>query len=160
VSELASRNPDEPAWSWGSDQHVRFWYRRAAQELSIHRWDFENAVSDPLPIDPTLAADGTDEFLQEFTPKPPEGVNVKAASQLFDGDGERLRFEAIDVPREWTITARPTHFDVAPTGEADVTARGPASDLNLFVWGRVPPGVLDVSGDASLLDRWHERVKI
>jgi hypothetical protein len=28
------------------------------------------------------------------------------------------------------------------------------------MWGRVPPGALDVSGDATLLERWQEKVKI
>ena len=51
-------------------------------------------------------------------------------------------------------------FDVKPDGEADVTARGTASDINLFVWGRVPATAFDVKGDTSLLDRWAERVKI
>src|SRR5688500_10627577 len=48
VEELSARDPDQPTWVWGYDPHVRFWYRRAAQELSIHRWDFENAVGDPM----------------------------------------------------------------------------------------------------------------
>jgi uncharacterized protein (TIGR03083 family) len=160
VNTLSGRDPDEETWVWGYDPHVRFWYRRAAQELSIHRWDFENAVGDALSIDPTLASDGVDELLSEFGPKPEKYPDVKSASELFDGNGERLRLEATDVDRAWTITARPTRFDVSPDGEADVNARGTASDINLFVWGRVPPSVFDVSGDASLLDRWRERVKI
>ena len=159
LQELGSRDPDTAAWSWGHDQLVRFWYRRAAQELSIHRWDFENAVATALSIDATLAADGVDEFLEEFSPKP-DHPTIKGASQLFDGDGERLRFETTDIDKAWTLTARPEHFDISDDGEADVVARGPASDINLFVWGRVPPGSLDVSGDASLLDSWQERVKI
>lgn len=160
VSELSGRDPDEPAWVWGYDPHVRFWYRRAAQELSIHRWDFENAVGDPLPIDPTLAGDGVDELLEEFGPKPERFQDVEGAAQRFGGSGERLRFEATDIDRTWTITALPEKFDITPDGEGDVLARGSASDLNLFVWGRVPPSVFEVSGDAALLDRWRERVKI
>lgn len=160
VDELSPRDPDEPAWVWGYDPHVRFWYRRAAQELSIHRWDFENALAEPVRIDPTLAADGVEELLEQFGPKPEEHPNMKGAAERFGGGGERLRLEATDVASAWTITARPERFEVAPDGEADVTARGTASDLNLFAWGRVPPSVLDVTGDASLLERWQERVKI
>ena len=159
VELLASKDPDEPTWTWGSDSRMRFWYRRAAQELSIHRWDFENALGGALPIDPTLAADGVQEFLDEFSPKP-SVPQFKGAAQMFDGDGERLRFEAIDVPAAWTLTARPEHFEITRDGNADVTAKGPASDLDLFVWGRVPPEALDVTGDSSLLRRWHQRVKI
>ncbi len=160
VNTLQGHDPDEEAWVWGYDPHVRFWYRRAAQELSIHRWDFENAVDRPLPIDPTLAADGVDELLEEFGPKPDRFPDVKGASERFGGNGERLRFEATDIDRTWAITAQPERFDVASDGDGDVTARGTASDLNLFVWGRVSPSALDASGDTSLLDRWNERVKI
>lgn len=49
---------------------------------------------------------------------------------------------------------------LADDADADVVARGTASDLDLFVWGRVPPSALEVTGDASLLERWQERVKI
>jgi uncharacterized protein (TIGR03083 family) len=160
VREIGSRDPDQETWTWGRDQHVRFAYRRLAQELSIHRWDFENAVGAALPIDPTLAADGVDELLEEFAPKPENFPDVKSAAERFDGDGERLRFEATDLPTVWVLTARPETFEVASDGDADVTARGTASEINLFFWGRVAPKTLDVSGDASLLDRWQERVKI
>jgi uncharacterized protein (TIGR03083 family) len=159
VDELESHEPDEPTWVWGNDPHVRFWYRRAAQELSIHRWDFENAVGDGLPIDPTLAADGVDELLEEFGPTP-DNFDVEGAAQRFGGDGERLRFEATDLPTAWTITVRPKRFEVGRDGQGDVTALGTASDINLFVWGRIGPDVFEVAGDASLLDRWQERVKI
>jgi hypothetical protein len=136
-----------------------------AQELSIHRWDFENAVAQALPIDIALAADGVQEFLDEFSAPPPAPVSWRrggflSASQQFAGDGERLRFVAADIDASWTITARPDRFDVADDVDADVIARGTASDLNLFVWGRLGPEALDVTGDGSLLDRWHERVKI
>lgn len=160
VDTLASRDPDDPTWSWGSDQHVRFWYRRAAQELSVHRWDCENAVGEPQPIDPTLAADGVDELLQEFTVPPPETFKSEPVVKRFAGSGERIRFEATDVARAWTITAHPDKFDVSDQGDGDVTARGTASDIDLFVWGRVPPEILEVHGDESLLVRWQERVKI
>ncbi len=41
---------------------------------------------------------------------------------------------------------------------ADVTVSGTASDLFLFLWGRLPARDLGVSGDAALLDRYVELV--
>ena len=158
LDELSSRDPDEPTWTWGADQHARFVYRRVAQELSIHRWDFEKAVGNTRSIDPSLAADGVDELFDNFTGPPPPGGETVA--QKFGGTGQRLRLEATDLPRAWTITAEPDEFVVSENGEGDVTARGTASDINLFVWGRVPQTAFHVTGDASLLDRWQERVKI
>jgi hypothetical protein len=138
---------------------VAFWYRRSAQEFAVHRWDFENAVGDPLPIDPTLAGDGIDELLFVFGPA--TGVpEFRGASERFGGTGERIRLEPTDLPEGWTITAHPDRFETDDSPRVDVTARGSASDLLLVLWGRVPPHRLDVSGDASLLTRWQERVKI
>lgn len=162
VAELEGRDPDQPTWTWAGEGRVRFAYRRVAQELTVHRWDFENAVGEPQPIEPALAADGIDELLVEFgTKSTDQDTAWKTASELFDGGGERICLEATDIPAAWTITARPGRFDIThEPSDADVSARGTASDLLLFLWGRVPPRVFEVSGDASLLDRWQERVKI
>ena len=160
VDEIAQHDPDEETWVWGYDPHVRFWYRRAAHELSIHRWDFENTVGDALPIDATLAMDGIRELLEEFGPKPENFLDVQGASERFAGDGETIRFEPTDQPGGITITCLPERFEISDEGTADATARGAASDLNLFVWGRVTKDVFDIDGDASLLQRWSDRVKI
>ena len=64
-----------------------------------------------------------------------------------DGEGEWLvRFEGEDV----TV--------IREHAKAGVAVRGSASDLFLFLWGRVPASTLDVVGDASLLDRYRELV--
>jgi uncharacterized protein (TIGR03083 family) len=159
VRELGARDPDSSTWTWFGEGPVRFWYRRSAQEFAVHRWDFENAVGQAIPIDPTLAADGIDEMLFVFG----AGTGSKeylGGSERFDGNGETLRLEPTDHPSALTVAALPDRFEVSDTNAPDVTARGSASDLLLFLWGRVPPSVLDVDGDVSLLERWQERVKI
>ena len=42
--------------------------------------------------------------------------------------------------------------------KGDVAVRGTASDLLLFLWGRLPGKNLEVLGDASLLGRYFELV--
>jgi predicted lipid carrier protein YhbT len=42
--------------------------------------------------------------------------------------------------------------------KGDVAVRAPASDLLLFLWGRIPPDRLEVMGDTALLPRWFELV--
>ena len=37
--------------------------------------------------------------------------------------------------------------------------RAPASDLLLFLWGRLGHAGAEVFGDAGLLDRWQELVQ-
>lgn len=162
VDDLGARDPEEPCWAWGSDQRVRFWYRRSAHELSVHRWDVENAVGEQSPIDAHLAADGIDELLVEFGPHN-DACATDGAAEMFGGSGEMLHLHATDLPEvgEWLVVAHPDRFEVRREhAKGDVAAKGTASDLLLFLWGRVPPDRLEVFGDASLLDRWQERVKI
>ena len=165
VELLSSRRPDEPTWTWEEytpglpPGRMRFWYRRAAQELAVHRWDFENAVGKPSPIEPALAADGIDELLTAFGPATGH-EQFRGASERFEGNGETFALVPNDGPDAITFTARPDRFDLDGAADADVTARGEASDLLLFLWGRVPRDAFEVSGDASLLDRWQEKVKI
>ena len=62
---------------------------------------------------------------------------------------------------EWLVIAESDRFDVRREhAKGDVAARASASDLLLFLWGRIPPDRLEVFGDASLLDRWRDRVEI
>ena len=55
-----------PNFNPGSDGHVEFWARRQAHEATVHRWDVEKALGCTTVIDPALAADGIDEFLDVF----------------------------------------------------------------------------------------------
>ncbi len=160
VAELSSRDPEQPAWTWGTNGRTRFWYRRAAQELSVHRWDVENATGRARPIDAELAMDGIDEIAQEFGPKSDHPV-FKGVSERFGGDGETFSFEATDTDAGRIFTMLAERVDVeARGGDADVSVRGTASDLLLFLWGRVPPSALEVRGRGRLLELWQERVKI
>jgi predicted lipid carrier protein YhbT len=44
-------------------------------------------------------------------------------------------------------------------GKGDVAARGGASDLLLFLWGRAGLDALEVFGDKALLEDWQERAR-
>ena len=46
----------------------------------------------------------------------------------------------------------------AEHAKGDVAARGTASDLLLFLWGRVPADTLEVFGDADLLARFRQAI--
>jgi uncharacterized protein (TIGR03083 family) len=161
---IGTRDADEPTWTWANlipgapAGTVRFWYRRAAQELAVHRWDFENAIGEASGIDAALAMDGIDEFLFVFGPATGH-PQFKGGSERFEGNGETFRLEPTDFPDAVTFTAHADRFELTDSAP-DVTARGTASDLLLFMWGRIPPSTLDVTGDASLLALWQERVKI
>jgi uncharacterized protein (TIGR03083 family) len=148
---LAAAGPAVELWTWTPDKSSGFWARRQANETAVHRWDAQLAARAVEPIERQLALDGIDEFLGliQFWPW----------ADRVRGNGETLHFHCTDGEGEWL--ARLGNDGVVITAEhakGDVAARGTASDLLLFLYGRVPADDLDVFGDGSLLTRWRELV--
>jgi uncharacterized protein (TIGR03083 family) len=111
---------------------LAFWARRQAHETAIHRAD-------------ALALDGIDEILTGFAPRP---------RTLLPGT---LRIEpAGDAP--WLVTLGPRGVTATRTrGQdmpADVTVRGSATDIYLWLWNR--PAVVTITGDAAIADQWQQ----
>jgi uncharacterized protein (TIGR03083 family) len=124
--------------------------RRMVHETAMHRRDAEDAVGKPSGFDPALAADGIDELLELWIPR-------TFAYGDFGGTGQVIGLRATDTDDAWSITVQPeaTLWHRCGDDQADVIARGMASDLYLFVWNRLGVGQLDVSGDRELLARWQ-----
>jgi uncharacterized protein (TIGR03083 family) len=149
VRVLEDTSADEPVWTWTPNGTARFYARRMANETSVHRWDAEAAVGDPLPIATELAADGVDELLSEMLP-------FRVVGEPVVGNGETIHLHCTDADGEWLVRLTPDGMELERAhAKGDVAARGTASDLVLFVWGRVPSSGLEVFGDAGLLDRFQ-----
>jgi hypothetical protein len=137
-------------WTFGPDATVRFWFRRQAHEVTVHRVDAERAAGRAgAPIDAALAADGVDEWL---------GFASTFGKEALRGEGETVHLHCTDTADdalgEWLLTLRPDGPGIERVhAKGDVAARGTASDLDLFVAGRVGVDALEVFGDAALLDR-------
>ena len=66
-----------------------------------------------------------------------------------------LHLHCTDTPGEWVASLSGRDLQVRREhAKADVAARGPAADLLLVVWRRLPVSALDVVGDATVLDAW------
>jgi uncharacterized protein (TIGR03083 family) len=155
VAVLGATDPDAPAWSWTDDHHARFWSRRQAHEVAVHRIDAESAAGDMAPIDPTLAVDGVDEWLWMLP--------FRLAGEI-DGSGETVHLHCTDtlpeLAGEWLVTLDGANVRVERVhAKGDVAARGTGSDLDLYLWGRVPASTLEVFGDAALLRRLRGLVR-
>jgi uncharacterized protein (TIGR03083 family) len=145
---LADAGPDTSVWSWTPDATSGFWARRQAQETSIHRYDAALAAGRAEPLDGRLAADGIDELFS-LAPYWPWASRVR-------GDDERLHLHCTDRDGEWLVRLLPEGLGVTKQhAKGDVAARGTASDLFLFLYGRVAPEALEVFGDADLLARFR-----
>jgi uncharacterized protein (TIGR03083 family) len=150
---LESMGPDAPCWTFSPDDHTAaFWMRRMAHEAAMHRWDAEHARGTTLPIDAELAVDGIDELFDHFI--------AHRKPDAFAGDGETVHLHSTDADGEWLVTRTTDGIEVERThAKGDVAARGTASDLLLFVWGRKLPEYLEVFGEIGLLVEWQEKVR-
>ncbi len=151
---LATTDPASSVWTFApSNRTATFWYRRRAQETTVHRYDAETAAGTPTPIDAELAVDGIDEFLTVFLPR---------LADNFGGVGDAtVHLHCTDVDGEWLVASGGGEVTVTREhAKGDVAARGTASDLLLFLWGRVPADTLEVFGDADLLERFRQAIKV
>ena len=152
VDRLVSAGVGEPCWSWGADQHVRFWARRMAHETVVHRWDAQDVSGQPDAIEPLVAVDGIDELfgLVAYHPTLSE----------FRGAGETLHLHATDCDGEWLVRFADAGMEITREhAKGDVAVRGSASDLMLFVAGRVDYRSLEVFGNAAIVDDFAARFR-
>jgi uncharacterized protein (TIGR03083 family) len=150
AAALAATPGTTPMWVFAGRGTVRFWARRQAHEITVHRCDAELAAGRLGSIDADLAADGVNEYF--------ELLSLMPAARAAKGAGETIHFHCTDRDVEWLavltadgIVTRPEH------ARADVALRGPANAVLLAVWNRMGPEnpELEVLGDVELLARWR-----
>jgi uncharacterized protein (TIGR03083 family) len=150
---LDTLDPQMPAWNWApASKQAAFWHRRMAHETAIHRWDAQMAVGAAEPIEPKLAVDGVAEVLDTWLPAGRRKGPVDRTGVV--------QLVATDAEHEWFLRLRGEGVALLDTDtwldhddpHTRVLARGTASDLVLALFGRVPFDVLEITGDASLLE--------
>lgn len=145
--QLDAAPATDACWTWyeGADGNVSFWARRMAHECVIHRWDAQmGAAGTADPIDPFVARDGIDEFLDIFV--------ATGRAQAGSPPGPTVSIAAVDTDDHWTIElpagGRLVRRVDEPT-EAQLT--GNASELLLLLWGRLAaiPATISTAGAVS-----------
>jgi uncharacterized protein (TIGR03083 family) len=154
LDTLENVSPGDQIGTWfPPDQTAGFWQRRMAHETAVHRWDAQSAVGREEPIDAALARDGIDEMVDVQIPM----FRVWEIPRA--GSGESYHFHTTDTDGEWLVRFDGEEARVTREhAKADVAVRGTASDLLLFLWGRLPADRLEVFGDRELLVRYRELV--
>lgn len=165
VLALHSAPQDLTAWTFlPAASPLTFWARRQAHETSVHRADAQQALGASLtPLPSAFAADGIDEILT--------GFHAGDRSKLRTDLPRSLRLRAADAPgAEWTVqlsdapprTTRTAAATEGPEGAkpADCTIEGPAEELYLALWNRLPWDSLKITGDETLPQLWRERGSI
>ncbi|WP_428950576.1 maleylpyruvate isomerase family mycothiol-dependent enzyme [Streptomyces sp. cg35] len=154
LAELfAERDPAEPVWTWSEKQSVGFWLQMQTIEAAVHRWDAQNALGDPRPIDRQLAADAVTHTFEVMAPA------RRRSQAAASGAGERMRFREADGHRMWIVQTDPDEVLLNQgTGCCLVELSGTTSELMLFLWHRIRKEDLAVRGDEALLDRYFKLV--
>ena len=139
-------------------QLADFWPRRMAHETTIHRFDAELAAyAKGGSFDPAFAADGVGEVVESLL-----GMRADEAP-LASARGDVL-VDCTDTGHRWLVALEPgavrTELVEKPPRRFDARVAGPAADLYLVLWGRLPidpaePGRsrrqrVEISGDRSL----------
>ena len=156
VAALSSAPDDLSAFTFLADapRPQLFWARRQTHETEIHRVDAESVRGALTPFDAALAADGIDEMLTGFVPRP--------NTRLRSAPATTLAIETTDHPGSWhlSISDEPVVTSRSQEGEADCTVRGGASDVYLALWNRQGIEPLDIAGDPGVLELFRSGVKI
>ncbi|MGW0767715.1 maleylpyruvate isomerase family mycothiol-dependent enzyme [Streptomyces sp. NPDC002676] len=155
VDTLATAPADLECWTFHPapcPSPLTFWTRRQAHETAVHRYDAEAARGGTAaPVATDFAVDGIDELLH--------GFHARSRSRLRAQEPRVLRVRAEDGGADavWTVrlSTEPPVTSRDASGAADAELSGPAHELYLALWNRVP--VPQVSGDRSLETLWREK---
>lgn len=144
VTAIQALDPRAPTWAWWPGPHtVEQVARHQMHEAALHRWDAEETGgSEPEPFQVDQAGDGIDELLH---------VTLAAETRPWKGASGVLVIDPSDLQTGWTVDCtgpRPVVHD-EPAAVADCRLLGPASDVQLLLWGR--PRQFRYRGDAALL---------
>jgi uncharacterized protein (TIGR03083 family) len=153
TTTLDKIDADTPAWNWAPQaKKAGFWHRRMALETAVYRWDAQMATGTAEPIETKLATDGVAEILDTFLPSGRRAVTTRPSGLV--------ALHATDIDHTWHVRLRgdgialldtDTIFD-ADDLRARAVAAGTASDIVLALHGRIGLDVLELSGDANLIE--------
>jgi uncharacterized protein (TIGR03083 family) len=151
LSALREAGPDAACWTWwrlsDAPQTAGAVARHQVHETAVHSFDAQETVGKPEPIPASIAVDGVAEFL----------LVTLGAEGPWSHRPARVVF-ATDEGPSWTVDLTPAgaKLDPAASGEPVATVHGPASDMLLALFGRVPLDRLRIDGDASLAHQLRE----
>ncbi|APU15778.1 MULTISPECIES: maleylpyruvate isomerase family mycothiol-dependent enzyme [Actinoalloteichus] len=152
---LAAAPPDLTCWTFlPAPSPLVFWATRQAYETAVHRVDVETALGRPIsPMRPRFAAGGIEELLA--------GFHGRRRSPVRTDSPRTLRVRATDVAdADWIVRLSDEPPRTERTAEespvVDCTYEGPAAELYLVLWNRLPLETVRISGDVTLAHRWRD----
>jgi len=163
AAALREAGPDAKLWTPVPGDNAAFYARRFTHETAIHRADATLALGAEYTLDPEVALDGLDEWMELGSL--PMHFEVHPVMRELPGPGRTLHFHATDTApeagAEWLVDLTGPALAWRRAHEkAAVAVRAPLTDLLLLVYKRraaVGENV-QILGDADLLAFWLDRV--
>lgn len=160
---LHEAGPRVAVWTPVPAGSAEFYARRFTHEALMHRADVILALGEEFTVDPPVAADALDEWM-ELGALPLHLDRDPRVRELL-GPGRTLRLHATDEglggEADWLVDLTGEVVDWRRSREpAAVTVEAPLTALLLLVYGRLTPAAAGatVTGDENLLAFWLERV--
>ena len=134
-----------------------FYVRRFAYETAMHRADAALALGVEFVLEPDVAADAVDEWMELGCL--PFHFEVHPWMRELLAQGRTIGLHATDTDAHWLLDLTGVVIAWRRADErAAAEIRAPVTDLLLTIYRRRPVTGLDVTGDAGLVDFWLERV--
>ena len=123
----------------------------------MHRADAALALGVEYTLAPDVAADGIDEWMELGCL--PFHFEVHPWMRELLGPGRTIGLHATDTEAHWLLDLTGDFITWQRADErAAAEIRAPVTDLLLTIYRRRPVAGLGVTGDATLVDFWRERV--
>jgi uncharacterized protein (TIGR03083 family) len=146
LAALSEAGPDSPCWTWWpmaeAPQTSGAVARHQIQEAAVHAWDAQDTIGKPEPIPAAPAVDGVAEFLQV----------TYGAEGPWPHRPARIVFACTEGPA-WTLDLTPSgaRLDPPAGGEPLATVHGPASEILLTLFSRIPLESPHIDGDEEVV---------
>jgi uncharacterized protein (TIGR03083 family) len=160
LDAYSSVDLDREVATWAGAGTADYWIRRQLHEVTVHRFDAQDAIharGGPVPdaADPAAAADGVAEWAEDFLTRVPvdrlpdlRGRTV----HLHTDDGTNMELFVDFAGDAATVTREHRKGDVA--------LRGSAENLLLTVWRRRPLETVDIVGDTAVARALYDGVRL
>ncbi|MEU6229252.1 maleylpyruvate isomerase N-terminal domain-containing protein [Streptomyces sp. NPDC047042] len=156
LDALRKAGPDRGCWTWWeasqSPETSGAVARHQLQQLAVHTYDAQITVGAQEPLPEEVALDGVDEFLSTCCATTSPWPHKAAVVDYHATEGRSWRVTLSAEGARTTPLPAPATAAAADQDAADVSARGTAGDLVLFLYGRIPVDSLQVEGDRGLFD--------
>jgi uncharacterized protein (TIGR03083 family) len=147
LTALRAAGPDRGCWTWWGASDVPMTTgavaRHQVQEAAVHAYDAQETVGQPQMLPDTVGLDGVDEFAGVSFGTSGAWPGKPAVIGLYAAEGGAWEFELA----EGGVRAASGEISL------DAALHGPASDIVLALYRRIPLDRLRVEGDSAVLER-------